>query len=1365
MSQIRRFQVGGRFQYAGDEYDREDFYNQVIKNKDAFLQQANFTPRELELFNQGYRDLITSLGNTEFTKLPTGEWVSGVSSNGVRDKNFFGRTKKTDNNAIGFATGLLDYTLKRMKKVEPEQPAELPEYQIDLAKDITNKYFGGQDFDYSVWERYDELNPETKTRNNNVRAGMLADMIQSKIDEINSPDFDTKYKLGTSYENKQDLLDRLTRLEDSLRNNTLDDTDYTSAAALGLSYIPQLLGDLPVEEEDKDKEKGVVVKEGIPVNPEVKEVKEKPTLSFDDWVKAGVDSGLKDIWTANLTDYNDYPDVSNTIVPIKGSQYEIPKDYKMNWLTKPSDNYGNYIASILNSFRNKENTGVWSPSILDKNWYYYLGENSINPETFAAFKYNPTTGEIGLGNLTETEGGMEILRTMYDDLTKVVKHQEGGTISRKASILNSILAARAKQNVARYQEEARKKQAEKTEKQRQERADKTVQNSAIASAVLDIVSAGTAFVPVYGTAISALTGLGSSISNFVGDIKKDGMDGGDWTNLAKNIGLDVVGLIPGLGVSAKATKLAKAARTILKLGTTGMMGLGLTETGMNVIRKISEGEAPTFEEWGDILSGLTASVTGFKGLRRANKFQNILDNANKRQVRVLPTEQGKKYISAEQYPDLARLKGVEAQQKFLNDRYESAPTLTRQVSNFGIKGPRMNSYTSLNQEQAKKNLDDYINSLNRKWGTNPDSKIARNIPGTTARFYNRKIKNTVDNKDILNLKENRPTSSSNSDTKLDYIDRSTQGLRIALINKMKKEGKTARQIIDGLPADKRASYEEAREALFKGTVEKPIAGLSQDKFKKQGGILKAQVGTRLYTNTSKDGYVRNNLLTSQGVTDYLNSINMSNYQKFNQYEDRYDQLYNEYFKDQGGVSNWGKVDIDSPISPDGRIKALQSDFRDKGETINNALATGFKTYGNSGDNAAGKWQDGLFGYMTQERTLGRGVDEGTQKAWNAILNPKGLEYYINETGGGRIRPIATKTDGTAAMSTDATPTEQEYIDNDLETAPMNTNTSEAISGSGRNGLNIRLKPEDLLATSRWLSSIRANNRVTKDLKAAMKPTLINTYENYVPQTENYIAKTSVYNQAANMQSMANRMAKETSDSTLGVAARLAAMRDAAAVRLQGDLANEQRLFETGNLSRAESNAAKARRTEVANQNKASMNAVNYAKAQLDANRRMTNWQSTDRFLQGIESNYRQARAITNQNNFNLANKLTQSKYYGLAQDLVKQLQNGNITQDQYQISMQDLQKQAAIDNTRTANDYFGYDYMFQRYPVYAKKGGSLSAQDKKEIQYSKDFNSMLRNSQNNFYKQLISSKKMYTDYIGKLSSYTAKLINKGMLCE
>lgn len=1363
MSQVRRFQVGGRFQYAGDEYDRQDFYNQVIKNKDAFLQQANFTPRELELFNQGYKDLITSLGNTEFTKLPTGEWVSGVSSNGVRDKNIFGRTKKTDNNAIGFATGLLDYTLKRMKKVEPEQPVELPEYQIDLAKDITNKYFGGQDFDYSIWERYDELNPETNTRNNNVRAGMLADMIKSKIDEINSPDFDTKYKLGTSYQNKQDLLDRLTRLETSLRNNTLDDTDYTSAAALGLSYIPQLLGDLPVEEEETTQQ---TIQQTTP-SPDgtAQQTQEQQTLpSFDDWVKAGVDSGLKDIWTANLTDYNNYPDVANTVVPIEGSQYEIPKDYQMDWLTKPIDNYGNYIASILNSFRDRENTGTWSPSILDKNWYYYLGENSINPETFATFKYNPTTGEIGIGNLTEIEGGMDILRAMYDNLTKVVKHQQGGIISSKADLLNSILAARAKQNVARYQEEAKKKQTEKVEKQRQDRADKTVQNSAIASAVLDIISTGAAFVPVYGTAISALTGLGSTISNFVGDIKKDGLDSGDGLNLVKNLGFDLVGLIPGLGVSAKATKLAKAARTILNTTAGLTMFGGLTQSGQTIIRKMAEGEMPTAEEWRDIIGGLMPVAAGFKGMQRARSVQKVLNNTSSQQVRVLPTEGGKKYIKKDQYFDLARESGVKAQQKFLNKRYEDAPTLGRQVSNFGIKGPRMSTKTAIDQSKAN---DRYSalhraltgdNTLGKNWDPS-DKGFARRIPGTQAYMYRKATQNTVDNKNVLRLKENKPTNSSNNSSDAPHSN-TFVGTDLEFFNKMQRGNKTATQVINEAPAEKKEAFKKSFEHLKQIKEAGRIANLDKKLLKKQGGILKAQVGTKLYTNTSKDGYVRNNLLTSQGVTDYLNSINMSNYQKFNQYEDRYDQLYNEYFKDQGGVSNWGKVDIGSPISPDGRIKALQSDFRDKGETINNALATGFKTYGNSGDNAAGKWQDGLFGYMTQERTLGRGVDEGTQKAWNAILNPKGLEYYINETGGGRIRPIATK-------AANSTPAEQEYIDNNLEItdAPMNTNTSEAISGRGRSGLNIRLKPEDLIATSRWLSSIRNNNRVTRDLKAAMKPTLVNIYENYVPQTENYIAKTSAYNQAANMQSMANRMAKETSDSTLGVAARLAAMRDAAAVRLQGDLANEQRLFETGNLSRQESNAAKARRTEVANQNKASMNAVAYAKAQLDANRRTTNWQSTDRFLQGIENNYRQSRAITNQNNYNLANKLTQSKYYGLAQDLVKQLQDGNITQEQYNTSMQDLQRQAAIDNTRDANDYFGYNYLFQRYPTYAKKGGTLSAQDKKEIQYSKDFNSMLRNSQNNFYKQLISSKKMYTDYISKLSSYTAKLINKGMLCE
>lgn len=57
MSQVRKLQTGGTFSYAGDEFDREAFKNQVIKNKDKYLASTQMTPRERELFEQGYEKL------------------------------------------------------------------------------------------------------------------------------------------------------------------------------------------------------------------------------------------------------------------------------------------------------------------------------------------------------------------------------------------------------------------------------------------------------------------------------------------------------------------------------------------------------------------------------------------------------------------------------------------------------------------------------------------------------------------------------------------------------------------------------------------------------------------------------------------------------------------------------------------------------------------------------------------------------------------------------------------------------------------------------------------------------------------------------------------------------------------------------------------------------------------------------------------------------------------------------------------------------------------------------------------------------------------------------------------------------------
>lgn len=1402
MSQIRRFQVGGKFSYAGDEYDREEFYNQVIKNKDAFLQQANFTPRERELFNQGYKDLITSLANTEFTKLNTGEWVSGVSSTGERDKNIFGRTKRTDNNAIGFATGLLDYTLRNMPKAKA---TELPQYKIDLLNTIRNRYFGGNDFDSSTWERYDETD-ESGARGNNVRARMIADLLDEEINKINHEDFDSKYAWNPAFTDKADLISRLTAARDNLRAEGLTDADYTSLAALGISDIDQFFTN-GLNETNQEINSEL---RGTEQDPEYLAARENAYNTARENLWETTINPSK--WTVDFVKNYELPlKLKEKVNPEDPDEYEV--DYNFDFNNNPTEeNLNNWIYGLMSQYYMHTNPEIGKlmgfnperPTMYEGTGdragsFYFAG--SYNPENHTIVRFNPSTGQVIRVPITDDPTGEEYFRANYlkkDDPYAlkeggVIKAQEGAKVKRPNYFNNvgkSINTSNFKSQEQRREEKeqeinqkietAPNPHKESLAKQGMtERDEEVAQNARIAGAALDLVSLVSAYIPGYGTIASGVTGLASTISNAVAD-SRDGWSGKDWKNLGVNLGSDILGLIPGLGSSAKINKIIKSASVLLPIvaGT----------TAAEPLNKLLSGQELTQSDWGELAAFASTLLPGGSRLTskvfRANKPQKLVDQASDK-IRRLNGIGGKKiYVTEDFYKDLTKQGKKAEQSKYIQEKLgvKDFELNKRQLNRkyFPIYGQVANTEKVVNNSK----LNELLKNIEQaKWygGNTPMFSQTRQARWLADQNKKRTVGinvNRIETRDSRLLPEYKDNSGIVMDMDLDngtakVIDNSKSNTKTS---KDKSENNKSKEISksESKPKEdnmfvkigKAAANEvrKVRKKIDKGVAEYDANKSKKAESKKEGGVLRAQLGTRLYKNTELGDYNRANFLSSQGVTNYLNSIDTNNYMAFNNYEDRYDDLYNKLYGNQGGISNWGKIDLSDPVAQDEFTSNIQKAFNAKGQGINDALSSGFKTYGNSGDNAQGQYRDGLFGYMTQERTLGRGVDQNTIDAWNKILNPKGLEYYIDphRTNGGRIRKLAT-TDNTEPTEFDEN---LELVDIPINNNPENNTgaTSEAIEGTGNRGSGLRIKPEDLIATSRWLGSLRNNNKATKTIRDAMKPTLISTYENYVPQTENYIAKSSAYQQAADINSEANRISKETSDASLGAAARLSALRSVREAQMQGDLANEQRMFETGMLSRQESNAAKARRTDVANQNKQSMNSIALAKANLEASRRMANWQSTDNFLQGIEHNYRQSRALENQNNYNIASSLNQTKYSGLAEELINRLRNGSISPDAYTREMQNLQRNASIDNYDLQNQYLGYDYMFRRDPRY-KQGGSLSAKDRKEIQYSKDFNSMLRKSQDNFMKGLMQQRKLHADYINNLSKYTAKLINKGMLCE
>jgi hypothetical protein len=83
------------------------------------------------------------------------------------------------------------------------------------------------------------------------------------------------------------------------------------------------------------------------------------------------------------------------------------------------------------------------------------------------------------------------------------------------------------------------------------------------SAGLDLVSLGSAFIPEVGTAVSLATGLTSTgLHTYNLATDEDGFTLSDLGETAGNVGLDLVGLIPGFGTAAKGS--GKTLKTITK---------------------------------------------------------------------------------------------------------------------------------------------------------------------------------------------------------------------------------------------------------------------------------------------------------------------------------------------------------------------------------------------------------------------------------------------------------------------------------------------------------------------------------------------------------------------------------------------------------------------------------------------------------------------------------------------------------------------------------------------------------------------------------------------------------------------------------
>ena len=131
----------------------------------------------------------------------------------------------------------------------------------------------------------------------------------------------------------------------------------------------------------------------------------------------------------------------------------------------------------------------------------------------------------------------------------------------------------------------------------------------------------------------------------------------------------------------------------------------------------------------------------------------------------------------------------------------------------------------------------------------------------------------------------------------------------------------------------------------------------------------------------------------------------------------------------------------------------------------------------------------------------------------------------------------------------------------------------------------------------------------------------------------------------------------TSDASLQLAGALDANRQATDLERQGFLADDAEIKRTKAeaLKRQEDNIA--RRSEVANFNRASINQTNRELAQLEGARLKQNWQSVDNFLAGLEGRVRQRAEVDSDRRINYMFQNAQQDIDDQYQDALQKAQD------------------------------------------------------------------------------------------------------------
>lgn len=580
-----------------------------------------------------------------------------------------------------------------------ETPKEKVQDAFDLSKHgflanwTTANNPAGGDFNLDPYLEKDAMDETTGKRGTSNRAAYLKEQIENYINNIGEYDFSS-----SPFKNRDTYISRLRAAAQNLENGyDSEDVIALNQAGIGNEFLSKFFATGAEETPTKKSELELQAEQAA---------KEQAEREKEDQLRAIIKANEEDKYNrerdAFFADYAAQNPFQSTISGYATPSYNLQGTY--NWLqgrykfdasnmdaTKEAvKTYINFpeLASIIRGGKKTNSKGdditalhiannldlaAQSDLLTDKvgDTGYYVVPGSENYDNWSYIAYNPVTRQYQEQSMLLNE---ELKRKMayaeYDRRHKgVQKHQLGG------------IAKYVEENQKKAQKEAEKQrridekveetgktreQVEAAERRPMEEGFSTIDKVRLGTAAADAAAAAAAFIPGYGTVASGVLGIGSTLTNIGADIADESMSGWDVAgNALYGLGMDVVGLIPGLGATGKAAKIVRVLKPVSKLAMRTLQAYGMIHSADAFNKLMSNPSDMSADDWRNLVTGLQA-ISGearYKGGKRA-----VSRATTQRDVADVKTSTGRvATISKEDLDKLRKTKGLKAQNKLFSE--------------------------------------------------------------------------------------------------------------------------------------------------------------------------------------------------------------------------------------------------------------------------------------------------------------------------------------------------------------------------------------------------------------------------------------------------------------------------------------------------------------------------------------------------------------------------------------------------------------------------------------------------------------------------------------------------------------------------